>query len=304
MTQETITVENSFDEVFQITEDTIPVIGGMIIDIKHHDINWQIDYRRQNLKCKTVITSNINKIKIKTTVSHKKKNKTYERAVINKLHFSIKEKLIGTEENSVTFEDSDKQESLEKFNFRPWLLFFGVLLTLFVIGNILKNKNLKNEEEINTEYNYETVTYKEYEPVEIPDSVYKNLNTKSEKNNIEKDYKQKTNNFHEFNGKKVKFKSSFYDKEKNNIILNTNHEVTYHTIDFNKGIVTQKSKLDGKWIEFKYPINGFYKDGVTNVIIVNDMGVNEIWFSSATLSLGYDYMDGSRIACYGLSVVK
>lgn len=98
------------------------------------------------------------------------------------------------------------------------------------------------------------------------------------------------------------------DKEVNGVIIQTNKEVTNHTFDFKNKIVTCKTKLNGKTIEFNYPINGFYKQeglvATTYVIEVNTLGVKEIWFSPDVPNLGYDYDDGSRIACYNLELLN
>lgn len=98
------------------------------------------------------------------------------------------------------------------------------------------------------------------------------------------------------------------DKEINGTIIQTNKETTYHTFDFQNKIVTCKTKTNGKMMTFKYPINGFYKQeglvATTYVIEVNTLGVKEIWFSPDVPNLGYDYDDGSRIACYNLELLN
>ncbi|TDX86335.1 hypothetical protein [Epilithonimonas xixisoli] len=98
------------------------------------------------------------------------------------------------------------------------------------------------------------------------------------------------------------------DKEINGTIIQTNKETTYHTFDFQNKIVTCKTKTNGKMMTFKYPINGFYKQeglvATTYVIEVNTLGVKEIWFSPDVPNLGYDYDDGSRIACYNFELLN
>lgn len=302
MTQETITVENLDEKTIEIIKEHISSINGKIKTVIVGEISWEFEYRKQIIKCKTTVSSSINKIKIKTTANHKKGNKSYEKFVINKLHSLLKEKTIIPEGIE---EESAQKEYSEKISYKTWVWFVGVLLLLFIGGNLLKNVNLKSKDDPNQYNDEDTIiynSYEEYETIEIPDSVYENLKVEYGQKNVEKLNSSEVNRFSQFSGKKVTFKSTYYDKEKNNIILNTNHEITYHTIDFNRRIVTQKSQLNGRWIEYKYPINGFYEEGLTNVIIVNDLGVKEIWFSPTMLNLGYDYMDGSRIACYGLSV--
>jgi len=98
------------------------------------------------------------------------------------------------------------------------------------------------------------------------------------------------------------------DKEIDGRIIQTNEEITYHIFDFKNKIVTCKTKINEKTIKFKYPINGFYKQeglvATTYVIEVKTLGVKEIWFSPDVPNLGYDYYDGSRIACYNLELLK
>lgn len=104
------------------------------------------------------------------------------------------------------------------------------------------------------------------------------------------------------------FRSGFYDKELNGEIVQTTHELTYHTFNFKNKTITQKSKLNGNWITVSYPMNGFYKQSgllaTTYVFTINTLGVKEIWFSPDVPNLGYDYMDGSRIACYDVRQEK
>lgn len=98
------------------------------------------------------------------------------------------------------------------------------------------------------------------------------------------------------------YSSTFYDIEKNGIIVQTKKELTYHTFDLNKKTVTQKSKRDGEWIELTYPFKDVYQEkgmlSTTYVLRVNTLGVKEIWWTPEVPNLGYDYDDGTRIACY------
>ncbi len=113
-------------------------------------------------------------------------------------------------------------------------------------------------------------------------------------------------NINQFSDKVFTWKSTLNDKEINGEIIQTNHETSYHTFDFINKTVTQKSILNSQWITITYPMNGFYEQkgllATTFVITVNDLGVNEIWFSPDVPNLGYDYSDGSRIACYELTL--
>ena len=112
----------------------------------------------------------------------------------------------------------------------------------------------------------------------------------------------------ELSGQKFTFKSTQNDKEYNGVIVQENYETTYHTFDFVNKTVTQKAALNGQWITITYPMNGYYKESgliaSTYVIQVHDLGVTEIWFSPDVPNLGYDFIDGSRIACYDIVRVK
>jgi hypothetical protein len=111
-----------------------------------------------------------------------------------------------------------------------------------------------------------------------------------------------------FTGQKFTFKSTTNDKELNGIILQTNDETTYHTFDFVSKTVTMKAPLNGKWITITFPINGVYQEkgllASTFVIVVNTLGIKEIWFSADVPNLGYDYDDGTRIACYNITKIN
>jgi hypothetical protein len=109
-----------------------------------------------------------------------------------------------------------------------------------------------------------------------------------------------------FKGKKVfTYSSQSYDIEKNNRML-TKNELTYHTFDFNKKTVTQNSIMNGKRINMIYPFKDMYEEkgllATTYVLKVNTKGVKEIWWSPDVPNLGYDFDDGTRIACYDLKI--
>lgn len=104
------------------------------------------------------------------------------------------------------------------------------------------------------------------------------------------------------------FRSRNYDIEKpDEIGFTTINEQSYHLINLNTMTVKQTSLLNGEWVEITYSIkSSYYEEGAfstTYVLVVNSRGLKEVWFCPETNSLGYDYMDGTRIACYDLSVV-
>lgn len=108
-----------------------------------------------------------------------------------------------------------------------------------------------------------------------------------------------------FSGQQFTFKSKLNDNEVDGKTVQTNHETTYHTFDFVNKTITQKSPLNGEWVTVTYPINGFYEEkglaATTYVIKVGTLGCKEIWFSPDVPNLGYDYEDGTRIACYEIT---
>jgi predicted transcriptional regulator len=112
-------------------------------------------------------------------------------------------------------------------------------------------------------------------------------------------------NLNSISDQKFTFKSKSYDIEKDGKTILSNNEITYHTFDFINKIVTQKSKLNGQWTTVTYPINGVYEEkgavATTYIIQVGTLGVSEIWFSPDVPNLGYDYDDGTRIACYDIT---
>ncbi len=102
-----------------------------------------------------------------------------------------------------------------------------------------------------------------------------------------------------------KFKSTETDVEKPGKEAQTLYEVTYHTFDYNNlQVIYEGVNSKGEKTKVVYPMKSFYKDGVTTVIVVNAKGVKEIWFSVVVNNLGYDLMDGTRLACYEITRIE
>jgi len=102
------------------------------------------------------------------------------------------------------------------------------------------------------------------------------------------------------------FQSEFYDIEKpGESGYDTKNESTFHKFDLFNMTVTQKSPLNGKYVKFTYPIQSVYRENrsgyIIIVLVINSLGVKEIWFSPTVGNLGYDYIDGTRIACYNVT---
>lgn len=129
--------------------------------------------------------------------------------------------------------------------------------------------------------------------------------TKASTPDIADDKLEASIDLNKFSGQKITFKSGLYDNELNGVVQQTHKITTYHTFDFINMTVTQKSPLDGKWVTVTYPINGIYQENglaaTTYVIKVGTLGVKEIWFSPDVPNIGYDYDDGTRIACYQIT---
>lgn len=162
---------------------------------------------------------------------------------------------------------------------------FSICLVVSFIAYIVKstNKSSDNEDLVNN------LTSNEY--YNTPAS---NLDNNSE--------------FKNFDGTRFTYKSTTNDKEFNGQIVQTNHETTYHTFDFKNRIVKCKSPINGRWLTETYPMNGFYVEkgilATTYVIVVGTLGVQEIWWSPDVPNLGYDFDDGSRIACYEITEIR
>ena len=166
------------------------------------------------------------------------------------------------------------------------LVFFGAKNYLQLEKENAKNNN----SEINNNKNIET-------------NSTNNPNSESNQNDIEN--KSDIEKF-ETEKKIFTYSSEFYDIEKQDGSVNTKREVTYHTFDFNKRIVTQNSILNGKRVIMSFPFYEMYEENglaaTTYVLKVNTLGLKEIWWSPNVPNLGYDYEDGTRIACYDLKV--
>lgn len=104
------------------------------------------------------------------------------------------------------------------------------------------------------------------------------------------------------------FKSSFYDIERNGEIVQTIYANTIHEFDFHKKLITRKILQDETWVIASFTMNSFYKQtglaATTYVFTINDDVVKEIWFCPYVPNLGYDNLDGSRIACYDITEIK
>lgn len=101
-----------------------------------------------------------------------------------------------------------------------------------------------------------------------------------------------------------KYKSTSHDVEVNGITVRTIDDVCYHTFDFNNQTITFEGiDINGEKIKVTYHMKDFYQDGITTVIVINEKGVKEIWFSTAVNNLGYDFYNNIRLACYGLTKI-
>lgn len=147
MTQETFTIENSYEETIEIVKECISSINGKTIIINNREISWEFEYRKQIIRCKTLVSSNINKVKIRTTANHKNKNRSYERIAINRLHSSIrenpkillyihKEKIINKPKNS--YSDPSWYDWIPRNPLR-WIV--GIFFIVFIFGKFTNDES-------------------------------------------------------------------------------------------------------------------------------------------------------------------
>lgn len=101
-----------------------------------------------------------------------------------------------------------------------------------------------------------------------------------------------------------KFKSTETDVEKPGHEVYTKYEVCYHTFNYdNSEVIFESTNSEGEKVKITYQMKSVYKDGMTYVIVVKDQGMSEIWFSPPMNNLGYDLVDGTRLACYNITKV-
>lgn len=102
-----------------------------------------------------------------------------------------------------------------------------------------------------------------------------------------------------------KFKSSETDVEKPGQEDYTKYEVLYHTFNLDNNTVTFEGKTsDGSNTKVIYKVQRWYEEGLTTVGVVNEKGVKEVWYSAVANNLGYDLIDGTRLACYKISRIN
>ena len=169
-----------------------------------------------------------------------------------------------------------------------------------------EEKKREQNAPINTKSDYE---YREKQSSQYTDEEIKRVQNIKEqrKSDYQNNVTKKTISKNSNKEKKIFiYSSDFYDIERPNGRVNTIDELTYHTFDFNKNIVTQNLVLNGERINITYPFTSMYEEngmlGTTYVLTVNTLGVKEIWWSPDVPNLGYDYDDGTRIACYDVKL--
>jgi hypothetical protein len=195
-------------------------------------------------------------------------------------------------------------QTIIKMPLKDWLIFGTIIFVTLAIFGLAFIGNRLNKPETSS-YNGATKEVHQ-SPPSAKDNSY-NGATKELHQSPPTD-KDNSLDLIELSGQKFTFKSTLNDKEYNGEIIQTNNETTYHTFDFINLTVTQKAALNGQWVTITYPMNGYYKESgllaSTYVIQVHDLGVTEIWFSPDVPNIGYDFMDGSRIACYDIVRIK
>ena len=102
-----------------------------------------------------------------------------------------------------------------------------------------------------------------------------------------------------------KFKSTETDVESPNGSTRTKYEVCYHTFDLKKNtVIFEGTNSKRERTKIVYSIKSTYQDGLTFVLVIKEKGMKEIWFTPRFNSLGYDLMDGTRLACYNITSIK
>lgn len=106
-----------------------------------------------------------------------------------------------------------------------------------------------------------------------------------------------------------KYSSNSNDLEDQYRILQTNNEITYHTFDFNKNMVTMKSQnKEGKWISHDFKIK---RKRITESLTgakgmefdIDNPNCFQIWIDSVG-SIGYEFKNGQKLVFYGVRQIN
>ncbi len=99
------------------------------------------------------------------------------------------------------------------------------------------------------------------------------------------------------------------DLENDIKILQTNTEITYHTFDFNKNIITFNSKnKKGKWISFEFKIKRkIVKESLIGLkgmeFEIEHSDCSQVWVSTMG-NIGYEFNNGQKLVFYGVKEIK
>ncbi|QMU63030.1 MAG: hypothetical protein GKR88_01260 [Flavobacteriaceae bacterium] len=106
-----------------------------------------------------------------------------------------------------------------------------------------------------------------------------------------------------------KFVSNSNDLEKGVDILQTNDEVSYHTFDFNKNLISYKSKTKNRsWNTFEFKIK---KSKITESLLglkgmefdIDNSICFQIWVDTVG-SIGYEFKNGQTLVFYGIQELE
>ena len=105
------------------------------------------------------------------------------------------------------------------------------------------------------------------------------------------------------------FTSNSNDLENEVKILQTNNEITYHTFDFNKNLITFKTKNKrGHWDTYEFKI----KRKIVKESMIGLKGMEfdiehpqcfQVWVSTMS-NIGYEFKNGQKLVFYGVKEIK
>ncbi len=101
------------------------------------------------------------------------------------------------------------------------------------------------------------------------------------------------------------YKSTSNDLENSVDIIQTNNEVSYHTFDFNKNLITLKSKTEkGDWKLFEYPFLDYRTfDNKSMEFDIDSPICNQVWISSMG-NIGYELKNGQKLVFYEITQLE
>ena len=246
----------------------------------------------------------------------------HSKFTVNALKTNLKKgELLQPQRNNDDVEIEPKNKDFLARHRLKILIGIGVIIIFSIVFQRIKNQNIDWQDLIKVETEQESknklederkreIREKEWHAAQKKEREKLAAKQKQEQKNIKPKKKASAKKQTKPPPRKVaKFRSENYDIERPGVPgYTTIYKPSYHTIDYNKMTVVQKSLLNDQWIEITYRIKSISVEqgalSTTYILHVNSKGLKEVWFSPEIENLGYDYMDGTRIACYELTVVR